>query len=221
MKYLLSFLTGLLLGVVAAAATIYFNPLTRAQSLPANNAGWVLEYSLDPAGNWLTTHDRELPLRVMPEDVPLLWEGGIRDSLLVALPLSDESGGPGAAATRISVPSPATEFLRTGLLVDDYWLISTPDEGSVFVHTLSNLWPLVRDTTVRVDWLRRDWSGPGVYGPTRGPAGSGAELVGVSGRFAGQKGRGRERLTLDSYSPGTGLASLKGQLLLEMDGATP
>jgi len=221
MRYLLAFVVGTLVGVCTAGALIYFNPLTRGQSLPANDAPWTLDYSFDPARNWIATHDRGLALGVAPAEVPLLWESGIRRSFLYAMPLGDAAGGPAAAATRISVPSPQTEFLQSGLLVDDFWLISVPGEGSVFVHSVSNLWPLIRDTVVRVDWLARTWEGTAVYGPTRGPGQSGATVLGLSGAFAGVRGRSRERVSLGQYGDGAGLAAATGQLQIELERPEP
>lgn len=217
MKYVLSLILGLLAGTVTAAALIYFNPLTRGDNAAPDNPGWVLGYSLAAADTWLSTHNERIDLPLVPRDISLLWESGIKGSLLAAMPLRGTAGSANAAATRISVPSARTEFLRAGLLVEDYWLISVPGEGSVLVHSLNNQWPLLRDTVVRVDWLQRDFAGPGEYGPTQGPAATGAEVVGLSGDFAGARGRGRERVTLDRYDGS--LTALSGQLLLDVAAA--
>jgi len=95
-------------------------------------------------------------LPVVPADVPLLWEKGIKGSLLTALPLRDAAGRLAAFGTRITVPSAATELLLAGVLVDEFWLISVPGQGSLFMHAVNNEWPLLRDTLVRVDLLRRE-----------------------------------------------------------------
>jgi hypothetical protein len=217
MKYVLSLVIGLLAGVAAAAALIYFNPLTRSQHAPASDSAWVLGYSLAASDTWLSTHNDRFDLPLVPKDVSLLWESGIKGSLLAAMPLKAEGSSVSAAASRISVPSSRTEFLRAGLLVEDYWLISVPGEGSVLVHAVNNQWPLLRDTVVRVDWLQRDFAGPGEYGPTMGPNATGAELIGLTGAFAGARGRGRERVTLDRYDGN--LARVSGQLLLDVAAA--
>lgn len=214
MKYLLSLVLGLMLGVAAAGALLYFNPLTRRQERAAPDADWVLSYSLAGTDTWISTHDERLDLPVLPKGVPLLWETGIKGMLLAAMPLEDAGSDLSAAGTRISVPSTQTEFLRAGLLVDDFWLISVPGRGSIFVHAVNNQWPLLRDTVVKVNWLHRSWSGPGEYGPTRGPEATGAEVVGMTGEYAGARGRGRERLSLDSYSGS--LAELSGELRLDV-----
>lgn len=217
MKYVASLILGLVAGVATAVAILYFNPLTRGQVTPAADSNWVLDYTLSAADTWLSTHDDRLEIPLIPGDVPLLWESGIKGSLLAAMPLRGPAGGMAAVASRISVPSADSELLRAGLLVADYWLISVPGEGSVFVHVVNNRWPLLRDTVVRVDWLQRDFSGPQNYGPTRGPDAFGANVLGMTGRYAGARGHGRERVSLDEYNGS--LAQLSGQLLLEVPDA--
>jgi hypothetical protein len=215
MKYVLCLLFGLVVGAALAVTALFFNPLTRGDAEPKGAADWSLNYALAPAATWIATHDERLDLPRVPDDVPLLWESGIKGSLLAAMPLHDASGRFAAFGTRISVPSAATEFLRSGLLVDDFWLISFPGQGSIFVHALSNEWPLLRDTLVSVDWLGQNWQGPGAYAPTVGPGADGARLSGMSGSFAGKTGHGRERLGLDEYAGK--LTALSGELVLDFD----
>jgi hypothetical protein len=213
MKYVVSLIFGLSLGAVTALAGIYFNPLTRGQSGVGDGFAWRLDYELAPSQSWLFTHDDRLDLPVVPADAPLLFEQGIRSTLLAAMPLRDGEGLTNAAATRISVPSAETEFLRSGLVVEDHWLISVPGRGTLYVHSLNNQWPLLRDTVVRVDWLRRQFSA-GSYDPTRGPAAEGAEVVGLTGSFGGARGHAHERLTLASYHGS--LETLTGQLMIDI-----
>ena len=214
MKYVAGLIFGIALGVATALALIYFNPLTLTQSRIGTDSDWVLEYSLSEAGTWLSTHDDRVALPVVPSDVPLLWEKGIKGSLLQSMPLSDASGDFDAVGTRISVPSADSEFVRSGLLVEDYWLISVPGEGTVFVHALNNQWPLVRDTVVRVGWLQRSWAGPSEYAPTLGPESSGATVVGLNGRYQGRRGGGRDTFKVDAYDGS--VAEVSGKLVIKL-----
>jgi len=214
MKYVVSLLFGLILGAAVAAAALYFNPLTRSQSTPFQNPERTLEYKLAGSGVWLSTHDDRLDLPVVPRDVPLLYEDGIRGTWLSALALEDATEPGTIGASRISVPSPESELIRSGLLVEDFWLISVPGNGSLFVHAMNNQWPLLRDTVVKVDWLGRDFGGPANYDPTRGPANGAAEVFGLTGSYRGLEGRAREHVTLQSYTGG--LSALSGKLALRM-----
>jgi hypothetical protein len=214
MKYVVSLLFGLVLGVAVAAAALYFNPLSRSQSAPLSNPERTLEYKLAGSGVWLSTHDDRLDLPVVPRDVPLLYEDGIRGTWLSALALEDKTMPGTIGATRISVPSPESELIRSGLLVEDFWLISVPENGSLFVHAMNNQWPLLRDTVVKVDWLGRDFAGPAKYDPTRGPANGAAEVFGLTGTYRELEGRAREHVMLESYAGG--LSAVSGQLALRM-----
>jgi hypothetical protein len=209
MKYVLSLLFGLLLGTITAVAIIVFNPLTMSQSKPLNNADMAFEYSM--ASAWLSTHSNRLNIPVVPKGSTLLFENGIRGSLLSSMPLSGTGAAP-AAASRITVPSSDSEFLHSGLLVDDYWLISVPGTGTVFMHAISNQWPLIRDTVIWVDVLSRNWRGSGQYDPTRGPATNGAQVAGMTGTLKDLRGVGHEHLSLDGYSGNFG--ALRGRLTI-------
>jgi len=211
MKYVLSLLFGLILGAMTAIAVIVFNPLTLSQSKPLANADMAFDYSMGTA--WVSTHSNRLNVPVVPKGSPLLFQNGIRGSLLTSMPLTGEPGSASAAGTRITVPSSETEFLRSGLVVDDYWLISVPGAGTMFMHSVSNQWPLVRDTVVWVDLLRRRWSGSGQYEPTRGPAAAGAEVVGMTGTLKELRGVAHEHLSLDAYAGN--LAALNGRLTIK------
>lgn len=218
MRYVLSLFFGLLVGTLAAGALLYLNPLTRSQDTAAQDSDWALSYSLNADSIWLSSHNQRVDLPLEPGNVPLLNERGIRGTIVTALPMQNAAGNGAAAASRISVPSSGTEFIRAGVLVEDYWLISVPGEGSVFVHSLNNQWPLLRDTVVWVDWLQREWQGPDQYAPTKGPDRDGARVLGLSGNFAGMSGHAAERLSLDNYDGD--LAQLSGELLLQVS-ATP
>ena len=219
MRYVIALVVGLVIGAAAALALLYFNPLTQRQVQAGATPARSLGYSMQSADTWLATHDRQIDLPVVPADVPLLWEDGIKGMVLGAMPLRDASGHVAAYGTRVTAPSASTEFLRAGLLVDDFWLISYPGEGSIFVHAVNNEWPLLRNTLVAVDLLGRSYTGPEHYAPTVGPVAAGARVQGLNGRFAGAGGHARERVALDGYAGS--FAGLRGELLFNLDPATP
>jgi len=216
MKYAVSLFFGLILGAIAAIAVIVFNPLTLSQSKAMSNADMAFDYSMGAA--WISTHSNRLNVPVVPKGSQLLFENGIRGSLLSSMPLQGQSGSAAAAGTRITVPSSDSEFLRSGLLVDDYWLISMPGAGTFFVHAVNNQWPLVRDTVVWVDLLNRKWSGSGQYDPTRGPAAAGARVVGLTGTLKNLRGVAQEHMSVDAYSGSFG--ALQGRLTIKSDASS-
>jgi len=213
MKYVLSLTFGLLLGALSALALIYFNPLIRGQGDHGADDGWVLEYKLAADETWLSTHDERVEIPVVPTAAPLLWEDGIRGAWLAAMPLRGNSSDAPAMATRISLPSSETNFVYSGVVVEDYWLISVADAGTLLVHGLNNQWPLLRDTVVRVDLLGREFAGPHTYDATRGPVEGRAEVTGITGRYESAHGRAHERVSLQNYEGS--LASASGQLVIE------
>jgi len=215
MKYLITFLFGLVVGTALAVALLYFNPLTDDAARARAGGTWELGYALSSDSAALLTHGEDLRLPVIPPDAPLLWEQGVRGTVLGAFALEDAAGGT-AAATRISVPSPGSDLLLHGLFVDDYWLVTAPGRGTVFVHAVDNQWPMLRDTVGRVDLLRQPWTGAAAYDPTVGPGPGGRAVVrGLTGEFAGQSGTGRDLISLDRYDA-TGFAGLSGELLLTL-----
>ena len=214
MKYALSLTFGLLLGVAVALGLIYFNPLTQKQAESSRGAALELTYQFAGADSWLSTHSMDLKVPVMPTDVPLLWESGIKGMMLASMPLKGGNGS--VIGTKISAPSASTEFLRSGLLVDDYWLLSVPGAGTIFVHSINNQWPLLRDTIVTVDWLGRSFPASTEYLPTVGPSADGANVVGMTGVYRDSVGHARESISLETYRGD--FTPLSGRLAIDLAG---
>lgn len=215
MKYILTVSLGLLLGALSGLSLIYFNPFIQGQGEHAFDDAWVLEYELAASETWLSTHDERVEIPVVPSAAPLLWEDGIRGAWLAAMPLDADSEAAPAAATRISLPSSDTNFLHSGVVVEDYWLISVAGAGTLLVHGFNNQWPLLRDTVVSVDLLRRDFSGPATYDATQGPDNGHAVVSGITGVYEASHGRAHERVSLETYEGSLGSAS--GQLIIALD----
>jgi len=215
MKYLLGFLVGILLGAACAFGLVYLNPLIVGSPAPAGPDSPMLRYSLDESHLLASTHNELVALPVVPADAPRLWESGIRGSWLQALALEDESGGLGAIATRLSVPSVRSNAIMAGLVTDDRWLITLPGRGILFAYGGSNIWPLLKDTALSVDILGREWAGPQRYGMLTSSGGGSAAVIGLSGEFIGLGGALSEVLAIEDY-PGKGLAGLNAALDLDL-----
>lgn len=217
MKHVFAGILGLVLGAAAAAALVYVNPLTADGGAPDATAdGWRLAWEFPGDGVLTHTHGGALTSGLRPADAPELWEETIRSSVLTSLRLDDARDGTAAWATRISVPSTRTNLLLNGVVLGDYWLISKPGEGALFMTANTNVWPALKDTYLRVDVLRRPWGGPAAYSPTLRSADRPA-VRGATGAFAGRAGSGSERVEIGRYAAGGRLESLSGRLTLDLD----
>lgn len=215
MKYLLGFLIGLLLGCASAAGLIYVNPLIAGGETTAAAAGSSLDYSLSGDGLIASAHNRWPRVPVRPGGIPQLWESGLRGAWLQSFVLRAQDGTPAAVATRLMVPSTASNAIVGGLLTEDHWLITYPGRGSVVAAGASNVWPILRDTLVRVDLLGRAWSGNAEYSMLTGGA---AEVTGVAGSLSGRSGVLTEVVALRDY-PSIGFGGLSGRIEIAFDSA--
>ena len=215
MKFLLAFIVGIAIGAAAAGALVFFNPLIASTADSRPPSGWTLRYEFPEPSSLALSHDEQFGLPLIPADSPLLWESGIKGTVLNVLRLDDGTDSAPVLATRVSVPSAASNLIIEGAIVDDYWLLTAPGRGSLFVHSANNDWPLLRDTLVKVDWLGREFGNGSEYRPTRGPLNGSAALTGVTGQFAAARGRAFERLEVDHYRGR--FDGVRGELSLLLD----
>jgi hypothetical protein len=217
MKYFLVLLSGLLLGAAGATAGLYYNPLSAPRAAAAPARGWALNYDFPADDAMALTHDGRLGLPYLPPGIAPLWEAALDGLVLSALMLEDPTGT-AAFASRVSVPSTDTNLLLRGVIVADHWLITVPGRGSLFVEAHNNLWPLLKDTFIRVTHLRLPWRGPAQYALTAGPGSrDGGEVVGVNGIYAGARGTARETYELERFSAARGIEALRGTLAIELE----
>ncbi|HEX7081125.1 MAG TPA: hypothetical protein VF329_08940 [Gammaproteobacteria bacterium] len=211
---------GLVAGIAVGGAVLYWNPITAAPAVAEGEFDRALHYAL-PAGAVVLTHGGGLPMTRRPDDVAELWESALRSVAAGTLVLSGEDGAPEAVGSRITVPSERTDLLFEGVILDDYWLVTVPGEGSLFVVEQSNVWPTMKDTLLPAV-LGRGWPGPRSYTPTEGPGIGGTALViGATGRFAAQEGSAVERYRLDRFTSAHGIEALAGELDLRLLDSAP
>ena len=218
MKYLFVAIVGLVLGAAAAGAVLYFNPLAAKSAAMPHATDRVLTYSLpDQVLEFALGDDARLFGQDAGDDG--LWEETIDRSAVLALVLNDASGQPAALASRLLSTSAETDLLLRGVLVSDVWLVTIPNEGTLFVHADSNAWPFLKETLVPVWYLDRPWNGPAEYWPTVGPgADDSADVVGIAGSFDGSAGTAVERYEITALDPARKLALAKGELHLNLPG---
>ena len=131
--------------------------------------------------------------QVVPPGTPQpdgsLWEETIERTAMLGLVLDDVQGKPTAIASRMLAVSPRTDFVLSGVRMNDYWLLTIPGEGTLFLRADANVWPFLKET-LPVWYFGRTWKGPTEYSPTAGPGEHGeAVVVGATGRFGASKAR--------------------------------
>ncbi len=216
MKYLLTLILGLLLGAILGVVALYLNPLTLQENAQPGAGGWRLTYGSPIIGGLAFTHGGQSRLPSHPAGIPELWENTINKAALSVIPLSAPDGQRGVAS-RVSVPSEATEFLRRGFIMTDHWLVTFPNEGSLFVDSDSNLWPFVKRDVLPVWFLGRPWDGPRDYSPTAGPGLGNVGLVqGASGGFAERSGSSFDRYHISVFNTQRGPEQFEAELLIDL-----
>jgi hypothetical protein len=217
MKYIWMTIAGFLVGSAVGAALLLFNPLIASGDARLVGFERMLQYAL-PADAVVLTHGGTLPIERKPFEVEPLWESTIRSTSLATLALRDETGEPLAVASRIASPSKRTELLTAGVLANDHWLVSVPDDGAFFIVAETNVSTMAKDTLVAVKLLGREWQGPRMYAPTEGPEIAGtARVIGASGAYAERSGRALERYRIDEFARAEGLEKAAAELYLALD----
>lgn len=216
MKYILTLVSGLLVGAFLGLAVLYLNPLTTREVAQPGTGDWTLSYGSPVSGGLAFTHGGQSRLPIHPAGIPELWENTINKMLLSVFRISSSDGQTGIAS-RLSLPSESTELLRRGVIVSDHWLISIPGEGSLFVDADSNLWPFVKRDVLPVWYLGRSWGGPQSYGPTIGPGPNHSGIVqGATGRFAERVGSSMELYHLSAFNTQRGPDEFEAELFVNL-----
>ncbi len=215
MKYLFVALLGLLIGVGLAGTALYYNPFTvHAGAVPVTGDR-VLRYSL-PDQVLTAAVGEDAMLAGRSNGVDGLWEETIDRTAVLGLVLTDESGQPAAIASRLMAASPSTDLLLTGVVLSDYWLVTLPGQGTLFVRSDSNVWPFLKETLLPVWLLDRPWRGPAEYRPTVGPNAGTASVLGVSGVFEGKSGSAVERYDVTAFGSAQSSAAAVGELFVHL-----
>jgi hypothetical protein len=215
MKYLLVAALGLLIGAAAAGAAIYYNPFTMTKSVQLDAADRALHYSLPSEVLGFELGDEVVPPGTPRHDYSL-WEETIDRTAMLTLVLDDAHDNPTAIASRLLAVSPRTDFVLSGVRLNDYWLLTIPGEGTLFLRADTNIWPFLKET-MPVWYLGRAWKGPVEYNPTAGPSEQGAAIViGATGRFVGLEGTAIEKYRLTDLDPAARSAAATGEIDLRL-----
>ena len=222
MKYLVSLSAGILVGVAAFVALLYFNPLTSQNRLSplsvSDNEVFTLNYSAVATEALVYTNDGESQVPPNPAKVLQLWEPPIRMTDAMATVLLDSRNQPAGIGIKFSSDSEQTRILNGEALVDSVWHIYLPGQGSLFVEQQENYWSYLREIVIPAHWSTGDnWRGNWSGSITSGPGALGtARVTGGSGAFEGLDSDAVESLQAEAYSVQYGPVSVDGTLAIEV-----
>lgn len=222
MKYLISLLAGMLVGVAAFLVFLYFNPLTTGNKLSplsvSDNDLINLNFSAVAADALLYTNDGESQVAPHPAKVLQLWEPPIRRTDALVTSLSDSRSQNVGLGIKLSSDSETSNILNGQAIVDSVWHIYLPGRGSLFVKQSENYWGYLRNIVVPAHWSSGDsWRGIWNGNTTVGPGALGtASVIGGSGEFAGLETEGVESLAAQAYTVAAGPVAMDGELLIEL-----
>jgi len=222
MKYLTTFLAGLLFGVLLFVATMIYNPFIVDRGLsPISVTGaevMSLSYSSVASESIAFTNDGESRERPHPEKILQLWEAPIRLTSAMTTIMLDARGQTTGIGIKFSSQSESTRLLSGEALVDSAWYIYLPGRGSLFIEQSENYWPFLREVAF-LAWRSsaNNWKGSWLGDMTVGPGALGtAKVTGGAGILQGLDTQGVESLSARAYSSEEGHISAEGRLLIEL-----
>ena len=137
MRYLISLLVGMAVGVAAFVALLYYNPLTSQNKLSplsvSANDVFTLNYSAVATDALVYTNDGESLVAPYPAKVLQLWEPSVRLTDTMATVLRDSRNQLAGIGIKFSSDSESTNVLNAEAIVDSVWHIYLPGKGTLFV----------------------------------------------------------------------------------------
>lgn len=221
-KYVVSLILGMLVGVVVVVLLLYFNPLVTGMILSpltvSDNEVITLYYPAVAAETIAYTNDGESQVEPHPAKVLQLWEAPIRDTTAMISVLRDSRNRSVGIGIKLSSKSETTNILNAQADVESVWHVYLPSRGSLFIEETENYWNYLRDIVVPAYWSSGDnWRGIWHGILTSGPGALGtARVVGGSGDFAGLESEAVETLSAKAYSVEHGPVAMTGELAIEL-----
>ena len=223
-KYVAGMLLGIALGVLVAAALLYFNPLAARNPLSplsvSKNNILSLGYSGVPTDSIVYTNNGESRVQPHPEKVRELWEAPIRRSEVLLTVLTDSRNNPAGIGIKFSSESERTRLINGEALVDSAWHIHLVERGSLFVEQTENYWNFLRKIVLPAYWSSANhWKGVWNGNMTVGPGALGtAAVTGGTGEFAGLVSEAVEAINASAYSVAQGPVAMEGRLIIDVTG---
>ncbi|HSN52509.1 MAG TPA: hypothetical protein VLS87_08255 [Woeseiaceae bacterium] len=223
-KYVAGLLLGIVLGALAAATLLYFNPLAARNPLSplsvSNNKMLSLGYSAVATDSIVYTNDGESRVKPYPEKVRELWEAPIRHSEVLVTVIKDSRNDPAGIGIKFSSDSERTRLINGEALVDSAWHIHLVERGSLFLEQTENYWNFLRNIVLPAYWSTANhWKGVWNGNMTVGPGALGTAAVsGGTGEFAGLESEAVEAWHASAYSVSQGPVAMDGRLTIDISG---
>ncbi len=222
MKYVISLLVGMLIGVALFVLGLYYNPFVGNPSvspLAVSDLDLVdLSFSLVASDSIVFTNDGESHVKPYPAKVLQLWEPTVRRTRGFVTILADSRGEPAGLGVKFSSDSEETALINGEVLVHSVWHIYLPKRGTFFVDQTENFWPYLHDIVIPArlssgDNWRGSWYGIMTVGP--GALGT-ARVTGNTGELTGIEAEAVESITARAYSAITGPVGMTGTLTIAL-----
>ena len=223
-KYVAGMFLGIVLGVLAAVALLYFNPLAARNPLSplsvSNNSILSLGYSAVPTDSIVYTNNGESRVQPHPEKVRELWEAPIRLTEVLVTVVTDSRNKPAGIGIKYSSESEDTRIINGEALVNSAWHIHLLERGSLFVEQTENYWNFLRNIVLPAYWSSSNhWKGVWNGNMTAGPGALGtATVTGGTGEFAGLESEAVEAVHASAYSVAQGPVAMEGRLTIDVTG---
>ncbi len=222
MKYAISLVVGMVIGVALFVLGLYYNPFVGNPSvspLAMSDLDLVdLSYSLVASDSIVFTNDGESHVEPHPAKVLQLWEPTIKQTRGFVTVLNDSRGMPAGLGVKFSSDSEETALVDGEVLVNSVWHIFLPEYGTFFVDQTENFWPYLHDIVIPArlssgDNWRGSWygimsAGPGALGTAR--------VTANTGPYSDTEAEAVESITARAYSANTGPVGMSGSLTIAL-----
>lgn len=189
MKYLLSLVVGALLGAAIAMGLLAINPLFDPPAARESRSGdheLMLEIAGGDARVVFTSSTQFLGLGAMPSGAIAPDVVGARTMVSASL-LSSPDKRKFAYVARLANLTAQGKPIAGSLIVNNALHVFVPGEGSFAVISKDDIGGLVRKSFLST-LFTGSWIGEVGSQTTVGPRGDKAQVIGLSGRYAGQRG---------------------------------
>jgi hypothetical protein len=222
MKYFVSLLVGIVVGIALFAIGFYSNPFmnqTTISPLAVTNDQVIdLSFSAVPQEGIIYTNDGESVPLPHPKRVAKLLEPTVSDTRIFVTELQDGSGDLAGIGIKFSSESEQTRLFKGEALANSVWHIYLPGKGTMLIDQTENYWPYIREVRIPARLSSgENWRGSFHGIMTNGPSALGtARVSGGSGLYSNLESEAVESLTARGYSAIQGPISMTGTLTITL-----